>query len=771
MTQKDDVKATRPAKLLHASDLHFGRGFNRPLWDNFKARAKQIQPDLVILTGDLVNSPWRWMLRRVAHELVDLVGDLQEANPRCTLLVVPGNHDTRLCGLLPVRWVRWLLCVCLGMAAVWAWFLQDNLWTVGLLGVFGAGGVALGMALSTDLDLYWGTWLVRKPRTMCDLGIEILPFDSASSGFSSARGRVELGNRVLVANKLMLEGDHPNLVRIAILHHHPLPLPYDSSSERMMILDNAGAFLKEMDQLKVALVLHGHKHHHHFSRIVIDPSSDEGIELAVLSTGTPTEGSKPGQFGFNFNAIELASDGAARVVPYHSSGGIFREGTAFFVERNDHHAQQRFLKLREKEGRSCQSLVSLISINSDGDGSYQREYRQLAVHGDPISGLPDVIGFRVHGHIDQFEVFPLANDGPALTLEWTEHDVDRQAGRITFGAKRTKEDDPLDFAIRGYGENAFAMTKAQHREMHDKDEEGIRTGTEFIQFRAPKTPVAEMTLVVRFPEDFRRGDQVYVESSDGLDCSKEETAWRRAARDPTLSVLRLPDTVVARIQFPLPGARYRFRWQLEDDIVGHQTPIGEESRLEEMTEWLEGLWKITPERQRDELPELMQLVEWLESESRSLLSLGKSGDLDVGLFVYNKKSRELLPRLATYKVHDERWDWRFKYGNGIVGRTFKVGRSTVFLREAMEQSSSPCVYLRGDGGVVVSPKDVPEAALLAVPLGHPSVRGRNYGVLRVSSSKNRSELACAIMDETVVVRFAQVMNLACYRTFDHLLSS
>jgi 3',5'-cyclic AMP phosphodiesterase CpdA len=72
--------------LLHVSDLHFGRidpATLGPLLDT----ARQVSPDLVIVSGDLTQRARRWQFREARDFLACL------PKPQ---IVVPGNHDVPL---------------------------------------------------------------------------------------------------------------------------------------------------------------------------------------------------------------------------------------------------------------------------------------------------------------------------------------------------------------------------------------------------------------------------------------------------------------------------------------------------------------------------------------------------------------------------------------------------------------------------------------------------------------------------------------------------
>lgn len=111
-----DAPAASRRTILHLSDLHFGYRFDRKgKWASVRNEACSIRPDLVIITGDLLNTPWRWMWPRVRRSIEAFRTELREAtnNPELDVCVIPGNHDTRISGVFPVPWL-------LGTAAAFA---------------------------------------------------------------------------------------------------------------------------------------------------------------------------------------------------------------------------------------------------------------------------------------------------------------------------------------------------------------------------------------------------------------------------------------------------------------------------------------------------------------------------------------------------------------------------------------------------------------------------------------------------------------------------
>lgn len=55
-------------RIAHLSDLHFGFGFNEDLWNDLSRIVVSDQPHIVLVTGDLVNSPFPWTLGRAREK-------------------------------------------------------------------------------------------------------------------------------------------------------------------------------------------------------------------------------------------------------------------------------------------------------------------------------------------------------------------------------------------------------------------------------------------------------------------------------------------------------------------------------------------------------------------------------------------------------------------------------------------------------------------------------------------------------------------------------
>jgi len=111
-------------KILHLSDLHFGNRFSESKWSALNSHVERSRPDAVVITGDLVNSPWRWELKAAKTRLDQLAAALNpsgKAQKVCEIFLVPGNHDTRILGLVAVDWLEHVALIFLILSNWFAW--------------------------------------------------------------------------------------------------------------------------------------------------------------------------------------------------------------------------------------------------------------------------------------------------------------------------------------------------------------------------------------------------------------------------------------------------------------------------------------------------------------------------------------------------------------------------------------------------------------------------------------------------------------------------
>jgi 3',5'-cyclic AMP phosphodiesterase CpdA len=83
--------------IAHLSDIHFGSRFSEATWKSVADCVVAFDPDLIIVSGDLVDDPSPSLLLAAKCALRDLLQRVQsnKARPDLTaeLVVIPGNHD------------------------------------------------------------------------------------------------------------------------------------------------------------------------------------------------------------------------------------------------------------------------------------------------------------------------------------------------------------------------------------------------------------------------------------------------------------------------------------------------------------------------------------------------------------------------------------------------------------------------------------------------------------------------------------------------------
>lgn len=320
---------TSEVRIVQISDLHVGRQLNEAIWDAFVTTVTLLRPHLILVTGDLVDTPFRWRLTLAKAKLDTLIQSLNTDTHRVQLVVIPGNHDASISGILPwfdhaplLSSLGTLLVVSLMTIAVWFFSGQLTL----ALGFLGLLIIAAGAVLGTITQTFPADVALTGPTEyrVGDILIHLYPFDSATAPSFIAGGNIRASQFAQAKRPLSFkDGETP--YRLCIVHHHPLPIPYDDAWEQTMILKNAGAFLNEMSRLGMRLILHGHKHHWHFSSTIINAHRPDQHNLAVLSAETLCRGKrKPSGPCYGFNVLTLDAIGNVLVTPYQSNGGPSR---------------------------------------------------------------------------------------------------------------------------------------------------------------------------------------------------------------------------------------------------------------------------------------------------------------------------------------------------------------------------------------------------------------------------------------------------------------
>lgn len=323
--------AKDPITIVQLSDLHFddttsiegsAKSDYLDALEHFLDDIGHI--DLLAVTGDLVDNikgrdERRASLKKSKKYLHRLARRVGIESPYERLIVLPGNHDYRWVGLKPDQQAQ-----------------QDFI---------------------EEFREH------MHHRLFPDEGLFIAAFDSnvAKESGEAARGWVDPKELDSIKEGLgRLEADVPNArelwadaTKIALVHHHPLPIakaeerslawwekPFRRrlhGAAEFMLLKNAGTFLHHVLDEGYRLVLHGHLHRKGYWRPINEHGDrNRWLEIAgCKSCGKATDGS------FGFNVIRIFRDRFLEIEPVEYTAARLANRASFptasyeFVRAND----------------------------------------------------------------------------------------------------------------------------------------------------------------------------------------------------------------------------------------------------------------------------------------------------------------------------------------------------------------------------------------------------------------------------------------------------
>ena len=251
-------------RLVHLSDLHFGRPAAHERLDALKGLLAQVEPDAVAVSGDLTQRCTKGEFSQ-ARAYLDALGEM------APYVVIPGNHD-----------VRWLGAVArnLGMAGLfrkqahefkysrYKRFISEDLCP----SLEVPGAVIAGM--NTAHGITRGS-ITKRFR---DLGVI---------------GHVKRAD--IERARAVFERAAPDAARIIMIHHNPIRGELSGRHG----LANTEQALRAFAELGTELVLCGHDHLQAVHTI------ERGVAGLVISTaGTISNRTRPGRPS-SFNLVDV----------------------------------------------------------------------------------------------------------------------------------------------------------------------------------------------------------------------------------------------------------------------------------------------------------------------------------------------------------------------------------------------------------------------------------------------------------------------------------
>jgi 3',5'-cyclic AMP phosphodiesterase CpdA len=285
-------------RLVHVSDLHFGRPAVAERLNGLRELIRELDPDGLAVSGDLTQ---RCSNRefRMAREYLDSIGEI------APYVVIPGNHD-----------IRWLGAVArnLGVAGLLRKPAHDFKYSRYTRHISEKLSPSLEVPGAVIAGLNTAHGIIRGSITnrFKDLGVI---------------GHVRKRDIEIVREAF--ENADPDAARIVMIHHNPI----EGSASGRHGLSNTEQALQAFADLGAELILCGHDHQEAVHTV------ERGVRGIVVSTaGTISNRVRPGRAS-SFNLVDI-DENNLRITPYswQNPEGFMPAEDKSFVRRATSHS-------------------------------------------------------------------------------------------------------------------------------------------------------------------------------------------------------------------------------------------------------------------------------------------------------------------------------------------------------------------------------------------------------------------------------------------------
>jgi 3',5'-cyclic AMP phosphodiesterase CpdA len=240
--------------ILHLSDVHFGPPYVSKVGEAMIARAQEMNPDIIVVSGDFT--------QRAKREQFAAAREFLDALPRVPTIVTPGNHDVPMYRVLERVFSPFAL-------------YQEY--------------------ISRQLDS-----VMRRED------IVIVALNSTKPLEALTNGRIHRWQLDFAADAFQSAPE--NAFRVVVAHHHFAPAP---DWEGGQVMPNAKRAMDRFTDLKVDLVMGGHLHRAYIGNSLdVYPGKDRehGIIIVQAGTATSRRGRAREREKNSFNFIRIADE-------------------------------------------------------------------------------------------------------------------------------------------------------------------------------------------------------------------------------------------------------------------------------------------------------------------------------------------------------------------------------------------------------------------------------------------------------------------------------
>lgn len=607
--------------IAHLSDIHFGNNFSKTTWNAVADVVVDSDPDLIVVSGDLVDNPAPGHLLAAKCALFGLERRAREeskTNRQAQLIVIPGNHDVFETGLaVGLHRLDWFERIFGADTKAAEAVLKQQL-QVEELGFDGRCLGFPGEVRPQDAGLYkrWRAWLSAvwagrttpemltdhlvkaKPsprvRSAGPILLALLDSNPTQRGGDLATGIVD-NDALMALNRELAQIKTRHVVRIAVVHHHVLPVAFAAGAEGltgepMMVLKNAGVVLRILADQKFDLILHGHWHKTQFAWIDFGTNTKDSYPIAVASAGSAAWTSKdPAQNSLNL--ITIADNGRVSVkslyyggprAPNTKDNSYFREYTEPLAAAK----RRAYFRARELHDMECEKREQICQIKENGELWVMQRVVRLRVKDEGTTTLRRRflgIGIPENGQLIPGTFKPDGDSSrEGVTVQPAPGHPGSRKGQLEYyyinlpGRGLEKGGLPLSYAV-SYGCAKVKMKSGQNNQrgvsplQSDLDQEYEYIGTRISY------PVGEIVLKVTFPQSLamvqpyveckRHPDYPFYPVDDGGDIDRDPSemeidreSQKEAQRD--LCYDAPTRTWSLEIERPMVGYHYGIRWRV-----------------------------------------------------------------------------------------------------------------------------------------------------------------------------------------------------------------
>jgi 3',5'-cyclic AMP phosphodiesterase CpdA len=541
-----------PVLIAHLSDLHFGEEDDNAVWDALVTYLNEtLKPNLVLVTGDVVNTPDPSLFRRAKEQLDRL---RPQSTPEDRYRLCPGNHDRFLLG--------------------------NSAGKPGLLGRLFGGGEASNLTrpVRGELENFFKGGLVLTPEIPFDVTLpsaakgdgnswklRIIGCDSCEEDAYFAQGL--LNTRSITNLRATALGDTTVDLVVLLVHHHLLPIASLEKEQadlhslaNVTAMLNAGTALNMLAASHVNLVLHGHEHHPQASRFrTYDAVHGEvAVVAAGSSTGTRTLKGWSMKHA-RFNVLELRADRSVVLREITGEKGYFTEASEAPVQLLDAEdvRRARFQRKATKTGTRNpprSRLTKLLEFRHDRDGVITETRTDWVIGEQWVMATQNRTGTPTTANVEMF-----FGDGERLEMaaDFARTGLGDNSYTATFDL-RGRGGRSVSRVVTSWSWEAGAVLTLDELATIRDPGEFRNDKKEFASVEAPDSDLEELTLMVKVPQEFAADHRRIEVWTGNADTGK----W-----EPNASLRHLVEPLgqglfSLRVPYPLPRWRYALSWPL-----------------------------------------------------------------------------------------------------------------------------------------------------------------------------------------------------------------